>query len=124
MTKTDTTDVDGTIRQIEEMTKAGCSNPRLQVAVSFADRGTKNPDYKIEGEFFDCYSPKTNNPRNIVDTVSGKVGTGQANRVVLNLADSDVPLDALKKQLADSPIQNLEELMALTKDGKLIQLFP
>lgn len=87
-------------------------------------QGTKNPDYKIEGEYFDCYSPKTSNARNIMDTVAGKVGSGQADRIVVNLADSDVALDTLRKQLAESPIPDLKELMVLTKDGKLIQLFP
>ena len=49
---------------------------------------TKNPDYKIEGEIFDCYSPKPNtSPRNIGSDIQGKVEAGQTDRVVLNLSD-------------------------------------
>ena len=50
---------------------------------------TRNPDYSIEGEIFDCYSPAKNTKiRNIASTIEEKViEKGQANRVVLNLDD-------------------------------------
>jgi filamentous hemagglutinin len=34
--------------------------------------GPKNPDYRIDGELFDNYAPRTDNVRNIWDTVEQK----------------------------------------------------
>ncbi|QRN97376.1 hypothetical protein JRI60_52005 [Archangium violaceum] len=83
----------------------------------------KNPDYKINGQYADCYAPSTNNPRNIRDTIARKVNQQQADRIVLNLEDSRVTLEALKKQLLDNPIADLKELIAI-RDGQLILLHP
>lgn len=50
---------------------------------------TRKPDYMIEGELFDCYSPEKNTKvRNIYSNIEGKVTKKkQANRVILNLDD-------------------------------------
>src|SRR5262249_19471024 len=61
--------------------------------------GAKNPDYLIEGEVFDCYSPNTSNARNIVNTINKKVGEGQADRIVLNLKDSGVTRHELREAI-------------------------
>jgi len=83
----------------------------------------KRPDYKLNGEYADCYAPSTDNARSIRDTIASKVNKRQADRIVLNLEDSQVSLDALKKQLADSPIADLKELIVI-KGGKIILLHP
>ena len=70
----------------------------------------KDPDYRIEGKIFDCYSPKTNNARSIAKHVSDKVAQKQTKRVVLNLADSDVQRHMLRKTLNDNPIGGLKKL--------------
>ena len=50
---------------------------------------TRDPDYRIESEIFDCYSPAgQTSTRNIASTISEKViKKGQTKRVVLNLDD-------------------------------------
>ncbi len=49
--------------------------------------GNKNPDYLIEGEIFDCYTPQDlNSARNIASTIQGKIDEGQTNRIILNLS--------------------------------------
>ncbi|MEV5833588.1 hypothetical protein [Nocardia sp. NPDC052112] len=86
---------------------------------------TKNPDYRINGRIFDNYAPSTSNPRNILDgEVRKKVERGQATRIVVNLADSDVTLDALRTQLRDWPIPGLEEIIIIGKDKSIIHFFP
>jgi|GEM_PF-3776583 len=48
--------------------------------------GGKEPDYRIEGEIFDCYSPEYGKPvRGIGSVIERKVQKGQADRIVLNL---------------------------------------
>ena len=79
-----------------------------------------NPDYKILGEVFDCYSPNTSNVRNIWTTVKEKT-LSQGRRIVLNLDDFTGSMDDLAKQFADWPIDTLDELLAI-KDGKIARL--
>ncbi|PTL83158.1 hypothetical protein [Vitiosangium sp. GDMCC 1.1324] len=81
----------------------------------------KNPDYKLNGEYADCYAPRTDNPRNILTTIAEKANTDQADRIILNLEDSQVDLGALKKQLLENPIANLKEIIIIK--GKKITLF-
>ncbi len=52
-----------------------------------------------------------------------KVARGQAERIVLNLDDSAVPLDALRRQLTDYPIAGLREII-IVKDDMVLHLFP
>lgn len=85
--------------------------------------GKKNPDYKIEGEFFDCYAPSTSNVKNLVGKVADKVEDNQAARIVLNLDDAPVSLESLKKELITSPIPKLEEIIII-KDGKVTRFYP
>ncbi|PTL83160.1 hypothetical protein [Vitiosangium sp. GDMCC 1.1324] len=83
----------------------------------------KAPDYKLNGEYADCYAPSTDAPRSILDTVAKKVNKGQANRIVLNLEDSHVTLEALKEELLKNPIAALKEIIII-KDGKIILFYP
>jgi len=83
----------------------------------------KNPDYKINGEYADCYAPSTDKVSSIWGTIAGKVNKGQADRIVLNLEDSPVTVEAMKKHLLENPIDNLRELIII-KDGKPIPFHP
>lgn len=82
----------------------------------------KNPDYKIEGKYFDNYAPSTSNVDKIRNTISDKV-KGQANKIVLNLDDTPVSLDAIRQRLQSKPVENLEEILVI-KDGNIIEFFP
>ncbi|HEX3786677.1 MAG TPA: hypothetical protein VHW44_02345 [Pseudonocardiaceae bacterium] len=86
--------------------------------------GNLNPDYKVEGEVFDNYAPSTANPRNIASEIQGKVDRGQADRIVLNLTDSNVDLGKLTTQLTDWPIQGLKEITVIDKQGNVVHFYP
>lgn len=81
---------------------------------------TSNPDFKINGEIFDCYSPDTSSVRNIWSTVQGKT-ISQARRIVLNLDDFPGSMDDLAKQFNDWAIDSLDELLII-KNGKIARL--
>jgi len=83
----------------------------------------KKPDYKLNGEYADCYAPSTDKARNIRDNIAKKVNEEQAERIVLNLDDSPVTLEVIKKQLTENPIADLKELIII-KGGKLTRPHP
>lgn len=79
------------------------------------------PDYFINGQPFDCYSPDKNTPvRNIWKTVKGKTET-QARRIVINFDDSNKTLTELIKQFHTWIISTLDELFVV-KDGEIIRV--
>lgn len=86
--------------------------------------GVKNPDYKIEGKIFDCYSPtKSDKPvRGIWFEVEDKIKKGQTTRVILNLKIWKGDIVKLQKQFSDWSIEGLEEVMYITKDSKINHL--
>ncbi len=86
--------------------------------------GAKNPDFRIEGKIFDNYAPNTSNPRSIVDGINRKVGEGQADRIVLNLADSNVERFQLRQALVDWGSRNLREIILIDKTGSIFHFFP
>lgn len=86
--------------------------------------GSRNPDYKINGEVFDCYSPSSGSARNIAGEIQGKIDKEQTDRVVLNLADSPVDISKMNAQLHDWPNPGLKEVIAIDKDGNLLHLYP
>jgi hypothetical protein len=83
--------------------------------------GPKNPDYLINGSIYDNFAPTTSSARNIWSVVKGKVESGQTSRIVLNLNDSGVSLEALTKQFSDWAIEGLEDVIII-KDGKVFHL--
>jgi hypothetical protein len=83
----------------------------------------KNPDYKIEGEYFDCLSPESKNIDQIRKGMSRKVKSGQADRIVLNLDDSPFGPNDITDVLSRKPIENLQEVIGI-KEGRIIQIFP
>ncbi|MDE1976234.1 MAG: hypothetical protein KGI84_03110, partial [Elusimicrobia bacterium] len=82
-----------------------------------------NPDYRINGRIFDCYTPQSGNVRNAADYIAKKVGKGQADRIVLNLDNSKMRLDRLGKQLKTDPIKGLKEIIVI-KGNKVIHFWP
>jgi uncharacterized protein YukE len=83
----------------------------------------KNPDYRIEGDYFDCYAPDTDRLDNIRTRLSEKVADGQAERLVLNMDDTPRSMDDVADLLRRKPIADLKELLVI-KDGKVARLFP
>ena len=84
----------------------------------------RRPDYRIEGRIFDNYAPSTSNPRNIWSEIqNAKVNSGQADRIVLNLEDSSVSIDALRRQFHDWPMPGLREVIVI-RDGSVSHLWP
>ena len=84
----------------------------------------KNPDLRVEGEIFDCYSPATSDAGNIVDRINMKVADGQADRIVLNLQDSSVSRSELRQALMDQGSPDLKEIIAIDQSGNIIRFFP
>ncbi|WP_297430328.1 polymorphic toxin-type HINT domain-containing protein [Clostridium sp.] len=89
---------------------------------------TSNPDYIIENEVFDCYSPNPDTSiDNITRTITKKTKT-QAERIVLNLDDYPAEeiqkvYDAiLRKTNENGDLKNLKELLVVM-DGKITRLF-
>jgi uncharacterized protein YukE len=83
----------------------------------------KNPDYKIEGEYFDNYAPETDNLENIRTKLSKKVADDQADRLVLNMDDSPASMEDIANMLRRKPIADLKQILVV-KDGKVIPFFP
>ena len=80
------------------------------------------PDYLINGQPFDCYSPdKNTSVRNIWTTVKGKTET-QARRIVINFNDSNKTLTELINQFHtwERDLPTLDELLVV-KDGEIIR---
>lgn len=102
------------------MARSGYQVEQIKPAVG----GGKNPDFRIEGQIFDNYAPKTANPRNIASEIQGKVDSGQTERVVLNLSDSAVDLDKMRAQLRDWPIEGLKEIIMIDKQGNVVHFYP
>jgi len=83
----------------------------------------KNPDYKIEGKIFDCYSPyKDTNVRNIWSSIEKKIKEEQTKRIILNLKIWEGDINKLQNQFSGWTIEGLEEIIYITKDGKINHL--
>ncbi|MEU6246547.1 hypothetical protein [Glycomyces sp. NPDC047010] len=87
----------------------------------------KNPDYLIQGEIWDCYSPRGSSTRTIHTAIREKVGRGgedqQADRIVLNLDASGASPAEIRARLERSPIRRLREIK-IVKGGKVTQFYP
>ncbi|WP_052720695.1 hypothetical protein [Actinoplanes rectilineatus] len=82
-----------------------------------------NPDYRIEGEYFDCYAPTSGNADKIRNKLSEKVSEGQASRLVLNLTDTSRTMEEVAAVLRRKPITGLEEILVV-KDGRVTRFYP
>jgi len=100
-----------------------------QVSPAKPSRQQRTADFKIEGRAFDNYAPTTDRARNVwslinADKVNPVGKTPQATRIVLNLADSSVDLTELQAQFRNYPMPNLEEVIAITREGEIVHLWP
>lgn len=86
-------------------------NPRVE--------GMRNPDYRIEERVFDNYAPTTKDARQIVEGINTKVGSAQADRIVLNLQDTPVKLHQVRQALNDNGSKNFKEIIVIAKDGSI-----
>ncbi|MNP64165.1 hypothetical protein D3C76_1596420 [compost metagenome] len=76
----------------------------------------KSPDFIIEGQVFDCFSPESTILKNTLDTLRLKT-TKQARRIVLNLNDYPVEkraelIEYLISQ-THKDLKNLNELLII-----------
>jgi hypothetical protein len=85
----------------------------------------KRPDYWIEDTIFDNYAPEVSDPNKIWVGVQDKILNEQTRRVVVNLERSDVVVDdELLNVFKNSPIEDLDEVILITKDQAIIQIYP
>lgn len=94
--------------------------PETSGGNGYGVNASSNPDYLINGEVFDCYSPQGANVRNIWSAVKKKTEE-QARRVIINLDDCTESMDDLANQFLDWSIDTLDELL-ITKNGKISRL--
>jgi Contact-dependent growth inhibition CdiA C-terminal domain len=88
----------------------------------------KEPDYKIEGRYFDSYAPDSTNIDQVRSGISRKVrdresGFLQADRIVLDLQDCPFSSADVQDILARKPITGLREVIVI-EDGIPGWLFP
>ena len=88
-----------------------------------APSNNKKPDYRINGEYSDCYAPSTDVPRNVWKTIQNKITTDQAPNIILNLDDSTLELGAMQKQLHDWPIPGLKRVIAIRGES-ITHIYP
>ena len=83
----------------------------------------KKPDYKVEGEYFDCYSPTSASLDQIRKGMRKKVVEEQSSRIVLSLDDCPCSSGEIAALLRRKPLQGLEQVLVV-QDGRVDRLFP
>jgi len=81
------------------------------------------PDYLIEGHSFECLAPGTADANGVWDQMKEKVLEGTP-RLVLSLGRARVDVGVLKSLLENYPIRNLKEVLIITPEGGIAQLWP
>ena len=104
------------IRENESATTLANSGYNVQQNPPALPNG-KKPDYIINGEVFDNYAPSTSSVRNAWSEIDKKVAKGQADNVVVNLADTSITPAVLKEQLSNYPIPGLKKIIIIDKSG-------
>ena len=80
----------------------------------------KGPDYRIEGEIFDCAAPSSDNPYSIMSNLNkSKIQSGQTQRLVIYLDDTPVTPAQIQKAITEYPIPKLKEIIFI-KDGDIV----
>ncbi|WP_310341321.1 hypothetical protein [Paenibacillus sp. 2003] len=97
--------------------------PEVKGGNGYGIKSASNPDFLINGQAFDCFSPKENtSARNIWSTVKNKSET-QAERIVINLNDHKGSIEDLKQQFNEYKVDTLKEVLII-KEGKISRLVP
>jgi len=82
------------------------------------------PDYRLEGEYADCYAPTSDSIDHVRRESSDKVKSRQADRLILNLSRSNFTAEDIKNILIRKPIKDLKELKVITKSSEIVEIFP
>jgi hypothetical protein len=85
--------------------------------------GAPMPDLLIGDHRFDCLTLHTGDARQAATVIEIRVVRGVATRFVLDLQDSGVDLQALRRLLDRHPVPGLEEILVV-RDGKVLRFFP
>lgn len=105
----------------DTLAKNGHDVEQLPESNSGSQPGQKHPDFNVDGEPYDNYSPTSGNPRNIASNIQNKVDSGQADRIVLNLDDCPATTDSVVQQLQEHPIDGLQDLK-IVRNGEVTQV--
>ena len=84
----------------------------------------KDLDFLIEGKVFDNLAPLGDSPAKVAASIKGKVDALQTRRIVLNLGDTPVTPGEIQRYLKANPIANLQEIIAIDKNGGIHRSFP
>lgn len=112
----------GLQRQNEAAALLAKSGYEVQQSPPQRDNGTR-PDFIIEGDYFDCYAPTSDNPKNVRTGIRDKVKKRQADRIILDLNDSKLTPEALRDRLHRDPIHGLCEIK-IVKGGRVTDFYP
>lgn len=85
-------------------------------------RPHRQPDYRIDGEIFDCFAPKTEDARGIWKEIAKQVYFGRVFNIVLNLTDATVTVAEVREELQSQPIAGLGKLWVISQDSRLVYL--
>ncbi|WP_026930199.1 hypothetical protein [Glycomyces tenuis] len=87
----------------------------------------REPDYRMQGEYWDCYAPGGDNLRTVETAIRRKVGKTeakcQADRIILNLDNFDLDHTMIRAHLERFPIRRLKEIK-IVKHGTVTQFYP
>lgn len=78
-----------------------------------------NPDFIIDGEFFDHYAPITRNVINIRYNILNKISHSLVKNIILNLRDTSVTVKQIDDYLLFYPVDGLEKLWIIDKWGEI-----
>jgi hypothetical protein len=112
----------GLQRQNEAAALLARSGYEVQQSPPQRDNGTR-PDFIIEGDYFDCYAPTSDNPKNVRTGIRDKVKKRQADRIILDLNDSNLTPEALRGRLLQDPVHGLREIK-IVKGGTVTNFYP
>jgi hypothetical protein len=86
-------------------------------------RGAPMPDLLIGERRFDCLTLHTGDPRQAATVIEIRVVRGDATRFVLDLDESPLDLQALRRLLDRHPVPGLAEILVV-RDGRALRFFP
>lgn len=97
--------------------------PNKKGGNGYGIKPSSNPDFKIEGEIFDCYTPKANTPIKSISYNVKEKTLSQTKNIVVNLEDSPFTPEDILSNLQKYPIGSLDKLVVI-KNGNIIQIYP
>ena len=80
------------------------------------------PDFEVEGKIFDNYAPKSAKLEHISEQIAKKMPK-QAQRIVLNLDDCPLSVQAIEEYLQTNRISNLKEVITI-RQGNIQHIYP